>query len=789
MSAFTRIATRPQLARLIDHLRTPLYRNGYALVFSSAATSVLGVVYWVLAARYYTPAAIGLNAAVLSTMMFLASLAQLNMMNALNRFVPSAGASTTRLVLFTYGLSAVIAVTASLIFISGVNVWAPALQIFVSGPGFGWLFALATLVWCIFVLQDSVLTGLRQATWVPIENLFFAIGKIVLLIALATTLPLYGLLASWTIPLVVISLPLNFLIFRRLIPQHVQATVSVAQPIVPRQIAHYVAGDYASSLIWIATIDLMPLVVVQQAGATANAYFYLCWTITYSLYLISRNMGMSLITEGAIAPARLYAYSYRVFIQTARLLVPIVLLLFVGAPYILQLFGPNYAAESTTLLRLLSLSALPGMVVTLYLSMARVQRRMTAMVVVQGILCLLVMALGFWGLNRYGINGLGWAWLISQTLVAALLLLTQLRAAWLANLPLGSLWRVLAMPRRVWQHLHNRSRLAAAEQVAQAVLPGIVTSTDSASAATWHVQNLIGSLNEMIVANLGPIDQLPTAILKLAQSDRATTNLRTQIDVLTRLRADSRLTGLATLMPCVWASGEIAGQFYVIEQSLPGLDGRSMLSDAAARARLQLAAANAIARLHRATLSTTLVTPEMLTRWVDQPLQAIRQVAAAHDHGGEGARAVDRLAAELHGSLAGRTVSVSWIHGDYMPGNILATADGAQLTGIIDWDLAAPDELPQLDLIHFLLSTRMLAAKRELGDVVRELLTLDKWTTSELDILIAAQVALPGEVVETRVLILLSWLRHIARNLTKSDRYSRNWLWLTKNVEGVLLHI
>ena len=42
-------------ARLITHLRTPLYRNGYALVLSSATTSVLGVAYWILAARTYTP--------------------------------------------------------------------------------------------------------------------------------------------------------------------------------------------------------------------------------------------------------------------------------------------------------------------------------------------------------------------------------------------------------------------------------------------------------------------------------------------------------------------------------------------------------------------------------------------------------------------------------------------------------------------------------------------------------------------------------------------------------------
>ena len=417
------MATQLQLARLIDHLRTPLYRNGYALVFSSAATSVLGVVYWVLAARHYTTEAIGLNSAVLSTMMFLASLAQLNLMNALNRFVPSAGVATTRLVIYAYGISAIIAVAVSFIFVLGVDVWSPALQLFVSAPGFGWWFALATLAWCIFVLQDSVLTGLRQATWVPIENLFFALGKIILLVALAAVLPLYGVLASWIIPLVLISLPLNLLIFRRLIPQHVRSTVQAAQPIVPRQIAHYVAGDYMSSLIWIATVDLMPLVVVQQAGATANAYFFLSWTIAYSLYTISRNMGMSLITEAAIAPARLYAYSYRAFIQTARLLVPIVAVLVIGAPYILQLFGGNYAAESTTLLRLLCLSALPSIVVTLYLSIARVQRRMTALLVVQGMVCLLVITLGFWLLNWYGIVGLGWAWLISQTIMAVLLLL------------------------------------------------------------------------------------------------------------------------------------------------------------------------------------------------------------------------------------------------------------------------------------------------------------------------------------------------------------------------------
>lgn len=785
MSAFTRIATTPRVARLLDHLRTPLYRNGYALVFSSAATSVLGVVYWILAARFYTTETVGLNSTALSVMMFLANLSQLNLMNALNRFVPTAGRTTARLIGSVYLVSAAMAVATSLIFMLGVEVWAPALKSFVADSKFALWFVLATVAWCIFVLQDSALTGLRQTSWVPIENLLFSIGKMILLAALATTLPVYGIVASWIVPLIVISVPLNVLIFRRLIPHHVATSGAAVQPIGRTQLARFVAGDYVSSIVWMATVNLMPLVVVEQLGATAAASFYLSWTIAYTLYLISRNMGMSLITEAAIEPARLYAYSYRVLIQTARIIIPIVVGLVLGAPLLLEVFGHNYAADSTTLLRLLSLSALPNLVITLYLSMARVQRRMTTIVIVQTTLCALVLALSFGLLPHSGLNGLGWAWLIGQTVLAVLLLLTQLRAAWLANLPLDKVSWIWALPRDVWHATRQRRRLTEADGVLHTILPTLTHP----EVCTWHVQNLIGSLNDMTVVSLGPLDQPPGAILKITHSARAADNLRAQLKILTRLRADSRLDGLVTLMPQLWASGETAGRFYVLEQRLPGLDGRQLLADHAVRVCLQAAAAHSIAQLHQATASTAIVNADLLQRWVDRPLQLVRPVTAAHDRAGEGVRALDRLAAELKGSLLGRSVAISWIHGDYMPGNILATDDGRTLTGIIDWDLAAPNELPQLDLMHFLLSMRMLVAKRELGDVVRDLLTKDKWTTPELDILLGAQAALPGDVVDTRTLILLSWLRHIARNLNKSDRYARSWLWLTKNVEGVLHHI
>src|SRR5205814_7849187 len=85
--------------RLTDHLRLPLFRNGYALLFSGAATSGLGLLYWAVAARLYPLATVGLNSALLSAMLLLSCMAQLSLNNVLVRFIPAAGHDTRALIL------------------------------------------------------------------------------------------------------------------------------------------------------------------------------------------------------------------------------------------------------------------------------------------------------------------------------------------------------------------------------------------------------------------------------------------------------------------------------------------------------------------------------------------------------------------------------------------------------------------------------------------------------------------------------------------------------------------
>jgi O-antigen/teichoic acid export membrane protein len=414
------------IARFIAHWHTPLYRNAYALTFSSAATSGLGIVYWLLAARFYPAHDVGLNSAAISTMVFLSGLSQLNLTAALIRFIPRMGSTTGRFVGYSYLISLALAAVVSVVFIVGLNIWAPALGFLQADRWLALWFIIATMIWGVFTLQDSVLTGLRQTMWVPIENAIFGVAKIALLIIFTASSQQYGIFASWTIPALVAVVPINLLIFRRLISKHIVATETLAAPIALRPIIKFVAANYVAFVLGTIPMTLIPLMVISQVGASANAYFYLASTIAFSIQLISANMATSFTVEGAADEAALGVYGRRALIHLARLLTPMILIVLIGAPYILRIFGADYAVEGAAALRLLALSTIPGGIISMYLGFARVRHRTIGLLLVAGVECALTLGLSYLWLPIYAITGIGMAWLTSQAIVAAAIMLLQL---------------------------------------------------------------------------------------------------------------------------------------------------------------------------------------------------------------------------------------------------------------------------------------------------------------------------------------------------------------------------
>jgi O-antigen/teichoic acid export membrane protein len=167
--------------------------------------------------------------------------------------------------------------------------------------------------------------------------------------------------------------------------------------------------------------------VIAQVGATDAAYFYIVWTIATSLNLVPMSIAISHTVESAIDHDNLIAQSRQALLHMLRLVVPITVVTIMAAPWILRLFGPGYAQAGTPLLSLMALGVIPYGVTVLYFSFARVTTKLRGVIFVQVFLSVAILTGASLMVPRFGITGVGVAWIASQAVVAAVILATALR--------------------------------------------------------------------------------------------------------------------------------------------------------------------------------------------------------------------------------------------------------------------------------------------------------------------------------------------------------------------------
>jgi O-antigen/teichoic acid export membrane protein len=410
------------LRRVRADLRDPLLRNGYALIANVGITSVLGFAYWIIAARLYPPEYLGLGNATIALMQLLAGIAgQPSIANALTRFIPRAGDRSVRLAAVAYGTAAVVGVAVSGLYIAATHLPLGIPELLGSGWLLAAILAVSVTTWCVFSLQDAVLTGIRQAVWLPVENGVYGVAKIALLVALASVSLEYGIVASWIVPALVIVVPVNLYIFFVLLPRHARTSHAEPGGQSPRSIARFVGGDYLGSVLALATVDLLPLLVVARLGALDNGFFSIPFLIIYSLELITVNLGVALTVEGAMDRSKLRHQVATVVRRMALLVLPAVAILLAVPELVLSLFGQAYADNSSTLLRLLAIGVVAKAVTTLYFSLARVEKKVSRIATIEGVRLVLLLGSAWWLMGEFGLAGIGIAYLATQFVVALVL--------------------------------------------------------------------------------------------------------------------------------------------------------------------------------------------------------------------------------------------------------------------------------------------------------------------------------------------------------------------------------
>src|ERR1039457_6293299 len=192
--------TRPASSRgrlALNALRNPLYHTSYALLANTAGTSVLGVAYWAVAAHFYDQRVVGRSAALVSALILVTTLAQLNLATVLPRFTPKAGRLAGKLIARSYAASCSAALIGSLVFVIVLPRVSSHWRFLEDSLPLVVAFVIAAIMWEVFTLQDIALLSLRQPIVVPIENFAYGLLKLLMLVSVVSLLPSAGIFLSW----------------------------------------------------------------------------------------------------------------------------------------------------------------------------------------------------------------------------------------------------------------------------------------------------------------------------------------------------------------------------------------------------------------------------------------------------------------------------------------------------------------------------------------------------------------------------------------------------------------
>jgi glycogen synthase len=406
--------------------------NSGSLVASTAVTSGLGAVYWLLAARTFPTGAVGLAGALISAMALLGVVGTIGFGTALVPRLAEKGGEKASLVCSALAAVAVAGLVLGALWQLAARGLYPGLELPGAFAATVPLFAAGVSLTALTLVLDQALVGLLRGDLLLLRNAVFAVVKLLALLAAVGWLADRGasvIYTTWLLgqaaSVLVLAAGLVLLRGRRaLVPPSLSALRGLRRPAV----AHHLFNLGLAAPNWI-----LPLIVTVLVSATANAYFYLAWTVAGFVFAGPIALSTVLYSVAANPSQRLprpLRLSLMLSLGWGVLASAGCVLLGNRA---LGLFGPAYAAGSGAALVLLGLSVFPQTVKLHYVALVRLGGRLgvgIAFCAAGGLLELALVGLGVW---KGGVTGAALGWLAAACAQAAVVLPAVARAAFPAG--------------------------------------------------------------------------------------------------------------------------------------------------------------------------------------------------------------------------------------------------------------------------------------------------------------------------------------------------------------------
>lgn len=394
-----------------------LLRNSVYIMGTTMATSLLGFLYWWVAARTYTKADIGLASALIAAMTLASNLSNLGIGPTLVQRLPRRAAGREWSVTLNAGLltGLLCGLLAGIIVVAGLPRLSAQFAIIGHKPIYAAIFVLGVPLWTLSTLLDYVFVAQRATGNMLARNIAFSLLKIPLLALalLIARIGALGILASWVLAAAAAVLGGLLLLVPRLGRGYSFALRGFAGQL--RAMLSALAGNHFINIGGMAPMYLLPIFVTARLSATQNAYFYITWMLGSLFFMVSPAVASSLFAEGSHVAEGLWRKARASTLIIGALLAPAMAVFLVGGRYILGAFGAGYPQHGRLLLTLLIISAVPDAITNVYVSVLRVRRRLGDAALLNLGMAALTLAMAWLLLPLVGIAGAGWAWLAAQS--------------------------------------------------------------------------------------------------------------------------------------------------------------------------------------------------------------------------------------------------------------------------------------------------------------------------------------------------------------------------------------
>jgi len=381
--------------------------NAGSMMGTAVVTSGLGVVFWWLAAHYFSQDTVGVASASTSAMTLLGFIATLGFGTLLMGDLPRRQKRRAHLIVAALAVAgvaggflglgfALVAPTASSNF-DPLSANLPAVAFFVAGVG---------LTALTYVL-DQALIGLLRGGLQLGRNVVFSIVKLLALIPIAVLVADAGpqwIYGAWTLG-IALSLVVLVRLHRRRADGDLRPDFGILGQMRTSALAHHLFNLAAK------TPDLLvPVLVVALVSGAANASFYIAWMIAGFIFTVPWSLSTVVFAIGSGDASRL-AERFRFSVGASLafgLLANIVL--FPTAGPILGIFGPSYSAQATGPLHILALGVFGDTLRMHFIAVHRVQNRLGPALPVIWAGALLELGAAAVGASVAGLSGVAIGW-------------------------------------------------------------------------------------------------------------------------------------------------------------------------------------------------------------------------------------------------------------------------------------------------------------------------------------------------------------------------------------------